>query len=67
MQTHLLSEKERSIIQEYLANKNKIGNFRLLKSRLLKNYDVLENDFRLIEKFKNKLINWLNNRTAKKS
>jgi hypothetical protein len=53
MQTHLLSEKERSIIREYLANKNKIGNFRLLKSRLLKNYDVLENDFRLIEKFKN--------------
>jgi hypothetical protein len=52
MQNHLLSKNERLIIQTYLSEKKKTGNFRNLKYRTIKYYPLLAEEFDLIQKFK---------------
>jgi hypothetical protein len=54
MQDHLLSDTERKLLTEYISNgkREPSGRFRMLKLRILKNFDTLESDFELIKKAK---------------
>jgi len=51
----LLSDKERQMLKQYLANGEKAEGFRMLKMRIKRNYPAIAEDFELISKVKNKL------------
>jgi hypothetical protein len=51
----LLSDKERQMLKQYLANGEKAEGFRMLKMRIKRNYPAIAEDFELISKVKDKL------------
>jgi hypothetical protein len=55
MHKKLLSDKERLMLKQFLANGEKAEGFRMLKMRIKRNYPTLAEDFELISKVKDKL------------
>lgn len=51
MHTRILSRKEREILEKFVENGDKTDpNFRMLKTRINRNYETLKNDLVLVEK-----------------
>ena len=55
MHKELLSDKERSMLKQYLETGEKDEHFRILKMRIKKSYPAITQDFQLITQIINKL------------
>ena len=55
MHKELLSDKERLMLKQFLANGEKGEGFRMLKMRIKRNYPIITEDFELISQVKDKL------------
>jgi hypothetical protein len=52
MHTQLLSDREREMLTEYLKNGKKSNGLRLVKLRILRNYEAITKDYELMSKAK---------------
>ncbi len=57
MHKELLSDKERQILKQFLANGEKAEGFRMLKMRIKRNYQTIAEDFELISQGNSKFSN----------
>lgn len=55
MHKELLSDKERQMLRQFLANGEKGEGFRMLKLRIKRNYPCIAEDFELIRQVKEKI------------
>ena len=55
MHKELLSDKERKMLKLFLDSGKKSEGFRMLKLRIKRNYQCINEDFELIRQVKNKL------------
>jgi len=55
MREYLFTEIERGIINDYIENEVKKPGFRVLKYRIIENYEKISRDFELLKNFKEKI------------
>ena len=57
MHKELLSDNERQMLKQFLANGDKLEGFRMLKMRVKRNYQTIAEDYELIKQANNKFSN----------